>query len=114
MSTSLTVEYIQGADLPDLAIEWRDSDGEIIDYSSGHTFSLRVGNPGSAATVSKTNGFTGAAVSPNITVSWETSGELNTITPGTYDADLIATRSSDSKQRILRFALTVRPAVAAA
>lgn len=103
--------YVQGADLPDLAFDWKDSAGALINFSSGWTFALRVGQPGAAATLTKSTGITGASTSPNITVAWATSGELNTLPAGTYIGDLIATRTSDSKQRILRFVLPVRDAI---
>jgi hypothetical protein len=102
--------YIQGADLPDLTFEWRDSTGALINFSSGYTFVLKLGTPGSAATLTKSTTITGAATSPNVTVAWATSGELNTLTPGVYTLDLIATRTSDSKQRFLRDSLTVHAA----
>lgn len=103
--------YIQGADLPDLTIEWTTNTGAIIDFSSGYTFELKIGSPGSAATLTKTTGITGAATLPNVTIAWATSGELNTLPPDSYIADLIATRTSDSKQRKRRFNITVYPAI---
>lgn len=106
----MSLSYIQGADLPDATFEWRDRLGALIDFSTGYTFVVKLGTPGSAATVTKSSGITGAATAPNVTVAWSTSGELNTLTPGVYTLDLIATRTSDSKQRILRDSLTVHAA----
>lgn len=103
--------YVQGSDLPDLAITWKDGSGTIINYSSGYTFVLKVGSPGSAATLTKSTGITGAAAAPNVTVAWATTGELNTLPAGSYTADLIATRTSDSKQRVFRFVLPVLAAI---
>lgn len=103
--------YIQGSDLPDLAIEWTDQAGNVIDYSSGHTFELRIGDPGSTPLITKTTNITGAAATPNVTIAWATSGELNTLPPGSYEADLIATRTVDSKQRKLRFPLHILAAI---
>jgi hypothetical protein len=108
----IAVEYIQGADLPDFAVEWADRDGAPILFGSiAHTFELKIGRRGNPATLTKSTGITGADTSPNVTVAWSTSGELNTLAVGTYDADLIATRTSDGKQRKLRFRLVVLPAV---
>lgn len=104
--------YIQGSDLPDLGLEWRDANGSIIDYSSGHTFVVKVGVPGSTALITKSTGITGAATAPNVTITWATSGELNTLTPGIYDADVAATRVADSKQRFMRFQIRVDAAIA--
>jgi hypothetical protein len=108
---SVIPEYVVGSDLPDLAITWRDSAGALIDYSSGYTFSLRVGHAGSAASLTKSAGISGAASAPNVTVAWATTGELNTLPIGAYDAQLVATRVSDSKQRIFGFGLRMRPAI---
>ena len=103
--------YTQGAELPDLTIEWKDSAGNVINFSSGWTFVLRLGDPGSAATLTKSSGITGAATSPNVTIAWATSGELNTLTPGFYHAQLRATRDSDSKLRVFKFGLKIEAAV---
>lgn len=105
------LEYIQGADLPDAAITWRDRNNSIIDFSSGHTFSLKIGTPGQTALLTKSTGFTGAATSPNLTVAWATSGELNTLTAGTYSGQIKATRNSDSKDRFLPFEIKILPAI---
>jgi len=100
--------YIQGADLPDLTLNWRDSQSNLIAFGTvAHTFELKVGQVGSAASLTKTTGITGADTSPNITIAWATTGELNTLVPGTYHADLTATRTSDGKQRKFRFVLPV-------
>lgn len=107
----MSSSYVQGSDLPDLTFEWKDGSGNVIDFSSGYTFVLKIGTPGAAAALSKSTGITGAATSPNVTVSWATSGELNTLATGVYTLQLIVTRSSDSKQRILEDTLTVRPAI---
>lgn len=108
---SESVVYIKGADLPDLAVTWKDSDGSVIDFSSGWTFSLKLGDPGSAATLTKTTGITGASTAPNVTVAWATTLDLNNLAATTYTADLTATRTSDSKQRVMRFRLTVKDAI---
>jgi len=105
------LEYIQGSDLPDAAITWRDRNNAIIDFSTGHTFSLKVGTPGSAALLTKSTGITGAATSPNVTIAWATSGELNTLTTGVYSGQLKATRNSDSKDRYLPVDIRILPAI---
>jgi hypothetical protein len=102
-------EYVQGADLPDLTFTWYAQDGTLIDLSTGYTFSLKIGNPGSAALITKTTGITGAATDPNVTIAWATSGELNTLAPGSYALQLQATRTADSKQRFLTDQITIHP-----
>jgi hypothetical protein len=87
------------AERPALELWLQDRTGTLIDFSSGYTFSFKVGNAGTAALLTKTTNITGAAGSgnepsgtPNVTVTW-TAGELN-LTPGTYSWELTATTSS--------------------
>lgn len=107
----LTAGYTQGAELPDLAFEWEDRNGDLHDFSSGWTFQLKVGTPGEAAVLTKSTGITGAATAPNVLIGWPTSGELNSLAPSLYHAHLVATRTSDSKQRVLPFAIRLDPAI---
>lgn len=102
---------VQGSDLPDYSRPWLASDGSVIDFSSGYTFQVKVGNPGSAAAFTKTTGITGAATSPNITIAWATSGELNTLTPGAHTLQVKATRTSDSKERFMTDTIIVLPVI---
>lgn len=95
----MTVRYHATAERPALELWLYDDDGSLIDFSSGYTFVLKVGLPGSAALLTKSSGITGAAGSgeeptgtPNVTVSW-TAGEL-ALTPGSYMGQLTATTSS--------------------
>lgn len=97
MSTMLG--YHQNADRPAAKLWLFDDDGTLIDFSSGYTFSFKIGVAGSAALLTKTSGITGAAGSgtepdgtPNVTVTW-TAGEL-AITVGQYAWQLTATTSS--------------------
>lgn len=108
----ISTTYTQGAELPDLTVEWKDATGAIINFSSGYTFELRLGIPGSAASLTKTTGITGAATAPNVWVAWASSGELNTLAPGFYHAHLRATRTSDGKLRVLKFGINIDAAVA--
>ena len=90
------VHYYQGAERPSLSLWLLDDDGTLIDFSSGYTFSFRIGQVGVAAVLNKTSGITGAVGAgseptgtPNVTVAW-LSGELD-ITPGSYEWQLVAT-----------------------
>ena len=74
-----------------------DDDGTLIDMS-GSTFRFRIGNPGSAALLSKTSNITGAAGSgieptgtPNISITWA-GGDLD-IEPGVYSWQLTCSTS---------------------
>lgn len=96
--------YIQGTDLPDLAIEWRDRAGNLIDFATGWTFELR-----SPALV-KDAGITGDDTAPNVVITWDV-GELDDLDPGHHVCDLVATRDSDGRQRAMRFRLSVKAAV---
>lgn len=103
----MLVSYVQGAELGDLQITWQDENGEVIDFSSGWSFSLKLGKKNGAAVVTKTTGITGAAAAPNVVVEWATTGELNTAAVKSYDAQLTATRAGDGKQRIMQFTLRI-------
>jgi hypothetical protein len=91
--------YKKSADRPACEGWIFDDDGTLIDMSSGYTYSLKIGNPGSAALLTKTTNITGAAGSgveptgtPNVTITW-VAGEL-ALTPGVYGVELTATASS--------------------
>jgi len=112
-----TFEYVVGADAPSLGLFVREN-GTLLDLSSGYTFSLKVVTAaGSAAEFTKTSGISGAAGSglppsgtPNVTIQWATSGELNSLSASTrYLAQLTIT-GGDSRQRIRQFYLSMLPA----
>lgn len=106
----MTVTYIAGAELGDLEVTWQDSDGAVIDFSTGYTFQVKVGRRGSAS-FTKTTGITGAATAPNVVIAWSTSGELNNLPANDYTVQIVATRDSDSKQRIMHTELSVASAL---
>lgn len=94
-----TLRYARSAERPALKLWLLDEDGTLIDFSSGYTFSFKIGSLGTAALLTKTSGIIGAAGAgaeptgtPNVTVTW-TAGELN-LNPGTYAWQLTATTSS--------------------
>lgn len=93
------LSYHKNAERPAAKLWLFDDDGTLIDFSSGYTFSFKVGTNGSTAVLTKTSNITGAAGSgteptgtPNVTVTW-TAGELN-LTPKVYTWQLTATTSS--------------------
>lgn len=105
------VDLTIAAELPNLTFAWSDSNGNLIDFSVAHTFSFRIG---SATPFVKSTGITGAATSPNVTVSF-TAGELDGLTAGVYLGELHARRTSDSKDRVpLRFRVVVKAPIPAA
>lgn len=111
--------YVIGAELGDLAVTWLDDLGNVVDFAgttaaNTYTYSLKIGNRGSASlTTAKTNGFTGAATAPNLTVAWATTGDLNGITTqGTYTLQITATNTATGKARILQGDIQILAAVA--
>lgn len=100
------MRYIQGADLPDLQLTWQDSTGNVIDFSTGWTFQVKVGKTGQPATFTKTAGIAGTATAPNVTVVWA-DGELDSLSPGAFRVLVTATRNADSKVRKIQTDLTV-------
>lgn len=91
--------YHRHAERPAAKLWLFDDDGTLIDFSSGYTFSFKIGTRGQTASLTKTTNITGAAGAgvepsgtPNVTVTWA-AGELD-ITPGNYAWELTATTSS--------------------
>lgn len=108
----MAVEYAQGSDLPDLGLVWKDTAGNLINFSDGWTFEAKVGRLGEAAQFSKSAGITGAATSPNVLIEWATTGELNTLSPGTYTLQLAATRTDDGRTRLYQTRIRIKKAIA--
>lgn len=92
----MTIRYHTTAERPALEMWILDDDGTLIDFSTGYSFTLKIGNTGDTALLTKTTGITGAAGAgteptgtPNVSVAW-TADELD-ITPGAYTLQLTAT-----------------------
>ncbi len=111
----MNLRYYVGSDLPDTQVTLRNGDGTYPDFASGYTFQVKVAPSGSTtASFTKTTSVTGAAGSStaaNVTISWATSGELNSLAAGYYTLQLQVTRSSDSRQWIEQFPLEIVAAV---
>lgn len=108
------LQYHTTAERPSVSMWLQDDDGSLIDFSTGYTFSLKVGTPGSAAVLTKTTGIVGAAGAgveptgtPNITVAWST-GEL-AISPGIYTWQLTAT--SGGTDRLFEGTIRIDPVI---
>ena len=90
--------------LPDASFRWLDNAGSPIDFSTGWSFSMKIGQPPNAAQITKTAGIvgsTGANSTANLSVSWSVN-ELATLTPGRWYFQITATYGpSGGKQRIL-------------
>ena len=95
-----TLVYHRTAERPDIKLWLLDDDGDLIDFSSGYTFSFKLGSRGATAVFTKTSGITGAAGAgtepdgtPNLTITF-TAGELANETAGRYTWQLTATNNS--------------------
>ncbi len=85
-----TWTYRADQEFPSFSVAWYDGTGNLIDFSTGWTFEVKVGS------LTKTTGITGSASAPNVVVAWG-AGELN-ITPGTYPLYLKATSSGGDRR----------------
>lgn len=93
---------------------WWFVSNALVNFGAGYTFSLKVATISDPATTlfTKTTGFTGSAGSgtestgtPNLTVAFATTGELNDLDPGRYFLEITATKVSDSTETTLRMKL---------
>lgn len=99
-------EYIQGASLPDWGGTCYDMDGNIIDFSTGWTFTADLIRAHTREiAVANMTGFVGSATAPNLSRGW-TLTDLDQ-TPGEYILAVEATRTADSKQRIFHFSIRI-------
>lgn len=86
---------------------WWYVNGALVDFTSGFTFSAKLAGVGTPQTIvfTKTTGFTGAAGAgsensgtPNLSVAWSTTGELNAVTAaGRYTLEITATAGDGSE-----------------
>lgn len=106
----MPITYIQGAELPDVEITWMDSDGSVIDFSTGWTFTVRIGVLGQPASMEKTDGITGNAVAPNVVVIWD-NVELENLPAAAYALQVIARHTASGKDRKFTDTLTIDPQV---
>jgi len=110
----MTIHYpTPAASLPAAAFSWIDANSNLIDFSTGWTFKMTIGQPPNSAVITKTSGLTGYAPvvgSPNLVVSWSP-GELTSLTAGRWTFQITATRTSDGGQRILTGTMKIDEAV---
>lgn len=97
--------YRADQELPSIPLVWKDGNGNLIDYSSGWTFSAKVCAASAPTTtlLTKSSGITGAATSPNVTISWSTSDftGLTASTQGTaYYVYVYARQTATSKDDV--------------
>jgi len=119
---SQKLAYHITADRPAAKLWLEDDDGTLIDFSTGYTFTLLIGDKGSAAKLTKASGITGAAGSgkeptgvPNVTVTWS-AGEIaasSVVAGQSYVFELTA-RATGSLDRVFEGMFEVRRVVLAA
>jgi hypothetical protein len=97
------VKVYRGAERPALQFWLRDTAKNLIDFSTGYTFSFKIGYPGQAALLTKTSGIVGAAGSgvdptgtPNVTVTFS-AGELDNVPRGKYEWQITATTGGNDR-----------------
>ena len=103
--TTADWEQYPDDELPSVPFEWKDRDGNLIDFSTGHTFLLDFVSVNDRDTIlySKDSGITGAATSPNVIADWAVDELVDAALPaGDYYGLLQATRTSDGKSRRFR------------
>lgn len=105
-----TVEYVKGSELPDLAVTWTDTNGDVINFASGWTFTVRIGVEGQEAEITKTSGITGSATAPNVTVAW-TAGELDDLAVRVWSCQITAHNEVSGKDRVRSLLLQILPEV---
>lgn len=97
---------------------WWTISGDLVDFTTGYTFTLKLSLASAPATVlfTKTTGFTGAAGTgtsqsgtPNLTVEWATSGELNDLTKEKpYRLEIVAVLVADGSQSTLQMTVNMK------
>lgn len=91
------IRYTKGAELPGIDYVWPEPDGSLYDFSSGWTFTARIGVPGLPALLQKTSGFVGSGTAPNLRLTGFTAGELDALPAGSYHLDVIPRLTAGSQ-----------------
>lgn len=96
------MKIIRTTERPALWLWWTDTAGNLIDFSSGYTFTFKIGYPKQTALLTKTTGIVGAVGSgvrpsgvPNVVIT-PTTGELD-IVKGVYVGQITATNGSGDR-----------------
>jgi hypothetical protein len=88
------IRRYKGSELPDVSITRYQPDGQLYQFATGWTFTVRIGVPGQAALVTPT--ATGANTAPNILVTFAPNA-LDSITQGTYHLEVTPRFTGTSK-----------------
>lgn len=108
--------YYRTAERPDIKLWLLDDDGALIDFSTGYTFTFKLGRVGAAAVFTKTTGITGAAGSgtendgvPNVVLSFA-AAELDTVPVGLHSWQLRAA-TAGSVDRVYQGRLSLQDVI---
>jgi hypothetical protein len=102
--------YTRGAELPAITIDALDVNGLPIDFSTGWTFAVKVGEPGKTAVATAAT-VTGAPSKPNLTIDWPSNALAALVVGVTYTVQLQATLTATGQDRIYTTQLRVVDAV---
>lgn len=93
----MSIIMARTASAPSAGLWLTNSAGALVDLSTGYTFTVKIGSPGSTALLTKSAGITGAvgagvspSGTPNLVIAW-TAGELSAIPAGRYQLAVTAT-----------------------
>lgn len=103
--------YTRGAELEGLDLTWPEPDGTLYDFTTGWTFTARIGTP-DIGLLAKTSGFTGASTAPNLVIAWA-AAELDALPVGSYHLDITARLTATSQDLTRTFMLEILPGVPA-
>jgi hypothetical protein len=115
----MTIHYpTPAASLPPSAFQWLDVSGAPLDFSSGWTFKMTIGQPPNGATITKTNQsyFVTNSITPppagqpNLTVNWAPN-ELLSLSAGRWRFQITATQTSNGASRVLTGTLVIDESV---
>jgi hypothetical protein len=115
----MTIHYpTPAASLPNAAFQWLDSSGLPIDFSSGWTFKMTIGQPPNVAVITKTNQtyFVTNTISPapsglpNLTITWAPN-ELSPLSAGRWRFQITATQTSTGASRVMTGTLIIDESV---
>lgn len=98
----MSFKYYTDQELPPMPITWRDRDGNVRDFSTGYTFTVKLAlkTAPTVVVLTKSSGITGSASEPNYLVDWSTtdwSGLSHSATGVDYLVYAYARRTADSK-----------------
>jgi len=102
------LKYTAGQE-PTVNATFRDSAGNVIDFSSGWTFTAKVGDS-TGTKVTQSSGIVGSSVSPNVSIPFAASA-LD-IAPGNYVLQVRAVNIASGRDRYFQTNIQIGSALA--